>query len=103
MAVDYLFRAFRDDGMQIMFEIRDIFWKPRARRNVCRGRVSLWWVETATIAVVLTFGAMIFGGPPLLVYGLALYIIPSGYGPELILVGGIAVWGVGLFLLVARR
>ena len=86
-----------------MFEFRDIFWTPRARRNICRVRIIPWWVVIVTVMVVLTFGAMLFGGPPLVVYGLALYLVPSGYMPELVLVGSIAVWGIGLFLLLTRR
>lgn len=60
-------------------------------------------MEVALATVVSAFGAFLFGGPPLVVYGLALYIIPSGFVPELILGGAVAGWGVGLYLYGSRR
>jgi len=83
-----------------MFEIRETFLSPRPRRNVCRANPM--WMEIVFATVVWVFGAFLFGGPPLLVYGLALYLMPSGFVPELILAGSAAAWIVGLYLYLTR-
>jgi hypothetical protein len=56
------------------------------------------WMDIAIATAVWAFSAFLFGGPPLAVYGLALYIMPSGYVPELILAVSAAGWSVGLHL-----
>ena len=84
-----------------MLEIRETFWAPRPRRNVCRANPL--WMDIAIATAVWLFGAFLIGGPPLAVYGLALYLMPSGFVPEVILAGSAAGWGVGLFLYGSRR
>jgi hypothetical protein len=79
----------------------EIFDSLGVRRNVCRFRSK--WVEMAYGAVVVTFGAILFGGPPLVGYGLALYFFTSENLPELILLGILLLWSGGLFLLLSRR
>jgi hypothetical protein len=79
----------------------EIFDSLGVRRNVCRFRSKR--VQMAFGALALTFGAILFGGPPIVGYGLALHFFPSGNAPELILLGILLVWSGGLFLLPSRR
>jgi hypothetical protein len=60
------------------------------------------WMEIGLATAVWAFGAFLIGGPPLAVYGLALYLMPLGFVPEMILVGSAAAWGVGLYLFGSR-
>ena len=83
-----------------MLEIRETFWPPGPRRNVCRSNPM--WMDIAIATAVWLFGAFLVGGPPLAVYGLALYIMPSGFVPEVILAVSTAGWGVGLYLYGSR-
>jgi hypothetical protein len=83
-----------------MFEIRETSWSVRPRRNVCRANPM--WMEIAFATIVWSFGALLFGGPPLILYGLALFLMPSGFVPELILAGSAAAWVAGLCLYLTR-
>ena len=87
-------------GTTAMLEIRETFLSPRPRRNVCRANPL--WMDIAIATAVWLFGAFLVGGPPLAVYGLALYIMPSGFVPELILGGSAAAWIAGLYLYGSR-
>ena len=87
-------------GTTEMLEIKETFLSPRPRRNVCRANPL--WMDIAIATAVWLFGAFLIGGPPLVVYGLALYIMPSGFVPELILGGSAAAWIAGLYLYGSR-
>ena len=71
------------------------------RRNVCPRRPI--WLEFGLVTVALSFCALLFGGPPLIGYGLALYFVPSESVPELILLGALTVWGAAMVLLLRHR
>ena len=51
----------------------------------------------------LTLGALLFGGPLLIGYSLALHHFPFGYVAELILVGSFTTWSAAIILYLRHK